>query len=120
MKMRCLVIEDEPSVARSVARMLRRVFPGRTIIIVGADTAADAIAALTLNRFDFVLSDYDLRRGNGGDVLAWLRGAKPELVSRFVFQTGNDVVTQLHDRYVLKPYTHAELGQALAGVVELG
>jgi signal transduction histidine kinase/CheY-like chemotaxis protein len=79
---RILVVDDEPLVARSLARMLR----GHELVLAG-----DGEAALweCLSRdFDLILCDLMMPRMDGSAFYASLRDHRPQLASRIVFMTG--------------------------------
>lgn len=93
--MKILYIEDDKDVRASLLRFFRLCFERAEVVT--AEDYADAIATLNecgklpgAGGFDVVVSDFDLRRGTGGDVLDWCYLHKPWLVSRFIFLTGRE------------------------------
>jgi CheY-like chemotaxis protein len=63
-KLKVLVVDDDPLLARSNCRILRQEF--NTVAVLGY---TQAVAALKAEQFDAVLTDYDMNRdGNGLDV----------------------------------------------------
>jgi signal transduction histidine kinase/CheY-like chemotaxis protein len=79
---RILIVDDEPLVARSLARMLR----GHELVM-----ASDGEAALweCLSRdFDLILCDVMMPRMDGSAFYAALKEHRPKLASRIVFMTG--------------------------------
>lgn len=98
-----LLIEDDPRLLAAVGRYLSRTFPFSRVVL--ADTSSRAIAVLTHDLVDLVVSDYDLgpAGGCGVDVLTWVRVNQPDLCDRFVFLTGSeDQARRDHDRVLAK------------------
>jgi PAS domain S-box-containing protein len=80
-----LVIDDEPALARTLARMVERL--GWT-----SDTAVGGQAAkakLTARDYDAVLCDVRMPDLDGAALLAWLRHEKPHVAERLGFITGD-------------------------------
>jgi CheY-like chemotaxis protein len=79
-----LVIDDEPSLLRGVAQLLRR--EGYTVA-----TAANgryALAQLQVQPYDVILSDLHMPDIDGQAFYALLRQQYPALCSRVIFFTG--------------------------------
>ena len=66
-----LLVEDEARLRRTLARSLQ----GRDFQVAEAVTAAEAIAAVTADRFDLMLLDVNLPDATGWDVLRELRAS---------------------------------------------
>ena len=85
-RLRILVIEDEPSVAAFLRTALER----RGYDVVASNSAADGLQLLASNDFGGIISDFRTPGGiNGADVQDWLRRHRPELASKMVFITGD-------------------------------
>jgi len=96
-----LLIEDEIDPKRATDRLIRKLYPSARVIV--ADNADAAIADLQTHDFKLIVSDYLLLgAGTGGDVLAWVRSHRPDLVSKFVFVSDAPEVERLHDRWIRK------------------
>jgi CheY-like chemotaxis protein len=106
-----LVIEDDQTLQVTMRRMLRRLYPAGTVEVV--DNAKDAIDHIDAHPPDLILSDYDIVGSTGGDVLAYIQHAQPQLVNRFIFITGNDIVERLHPYRVKKPVTMKQVAEAI-------
>lgn len=79
---RILVVDDDPPVARSLARMLR----GHEVhVAIGGE---DALARLASERFDVVVSDVMMPGLDGPTLFAAATRGWPELRERFAFVTG--------------------------------
>jgi len=96
-KLRILVVDDEPAVASAIARTLR----GADLTIAhGGD---DALARIDEHPdFDVIVCDLMMPRGSGIDVHAGLVASHPALVSRIVFLTGG-AVTDAARRFLAQP-----------------
>jgi signal transduction histidine kinase/ActR/RegA family two-component response regulator len=79
---RILIIDDEPLVARSLARMLR----GHDIVIAGDGEAA--LWECLARDFDLVLCDVMMPRMDGPAFYQALREHRPAFATRIVFMTG--------------------------------
>lgn len=99
--MRILLVEDSELVQRAILRLVRSVHPHAVTDVV--DAAPEAIERLDSFAYDYVLSDFDLRIGTGGDVLRHVRAHLPRYVdqNRFLLMSGD-----------LRPCIHA-LGHPL-------
>ena len=102
--MRVLIIEDEPALRNTLARMLRRNFEVEIGMAESADEAIELLTTRMADRpFDFVVSDFNLLgTRTGGDVLEWVKEHASHLVQRFVFFSGNPAVEKLHPYVVPK------------------
>jgi CheY-like chemotaxis protein len=68
---RILVIEDNDLVQKALVRRIHRVHPLATVDAV--DGAPEAIKHLDTFAYDYIVCDFNLRAGTGGDVLAHVR-----------------------------------------------
>ena len=81
-----LLIEDEPSVADYVRIALEH----HGYAVVCSPSGADGVRLLGLGEYLGVVSDMHTPGGlDGAQVHAWVAEHRPELVSRFVFTTGD-------------------------------
>jgi CheY-like chemotaxis protein len=93
-----LVVDDEPSLARGLARLLER--DGHTV-----DIAADgrqALARLEARAYDCILCDVRMPELDGPSLYRLLERQQPHLCPRLIFLTGD----------TLEPATHAFLAQS--------
>jgi signal transduction histidine kinase len=110
-----LVIDDEESVGRVMARLLR---PADVVLVTSAAGARAALAQRT--DFDFVICDLMMRPESGADLVTWLRAAHPELADRVILCTGGAVTPSLR-RFqaesglpvLSKPFSRDEMWDAL-------
>jgi CheY-like chemotaxis protein len=66
---RILLVDDDPELADFLAEMFRRA----SFVVVTASSMAEALCRLGEQRFDVVVSDYNLNAPeSGGDLLAWV------------------------------------------------
>lgn len=84
-KPRLLVLDDDPSMQKLVAALLRRA--GHTVDVVS--DASAAIEKLQRRNYDGLLLDIMTPTEGGMTVIKHLRGARPELLKRVVLVTGS-------------------------------
>jgi CheY-like chemotaxis protein len=111
-----LLIDDEPSVVRALARLLHH--DGYTV-----DTAADgqqALAKLHTQRYDAILCDLRLPGLDGPALYTRLRQQAPALCQRMIFLTGDTwgaesaaFLAQCGQPCLYKPCTAAEVRRTL-------
>jgi two-component system response regulator LytT len=102
--MRIAIVEDEPPVARRLARALRRILPDRADGADGADviedlrilpTLAAALEQVRSEPLDLVFLDLDLHGRSGFELLAEASAAR--------FQT---IVVSAHDEQAIRAFDH--------------
>lgn len=106
-----LVVDDEPSVCRS----LHRLFAREQYRVLEAGGIQEAIKAMASTRIDLVITDYSMPDGTGLDLLKMLKQRYPHVVRIII--TGkadlNAVIAAINDghiyRFVLKPWDNEEL-----------
>lgn len=117
---RVLIVDDEPSVLRVMARMLEADYDVST-----ADTAADARAAIEAQTLDAAVCDLRLRDGSGIDVCAFADEHNP-LIARLIVTGADDVqhpeVIESINRghihsWLQKPIGNQELRGAVADAI---
>jgi CheY-like chemotaxis protein len=86
--MRVLIVDDEPLVARSVARMLK------DCVSTLAASGPEALSLCSQNEFDMILCDMMMPGMNGSEFFEALRDVRPELAGRVVFMTGGAFTDQ--------------------------
>lgn len=114
--MRVLLIEDDASLQRSTARLIRRAFDVELTIDV-ADAPKVAIALLEANTYAFVLSDFNINGGTGGDVLTWIWQHQKHMTERFVFFSGANHLDLWHNKIIAKGVDPSEFVEQLRGYV---
>jgi DNA-binding NarL/FixJ family response regulator len=116
--MKVLLLEDDKQLQHAAVRLLRRTFES-AIIVDTVDNAPGAIALLQQNVYDFMLSDFAVIDGTGGDVLIWIRANKPDMVERFVFFSGSNSLNLLHHKVISKGIDVDEFVQRLRQFVPM-
>lgn len=81
---RILIIDDEPAVARSTARVLTRDHD----VFVENEGARALERLLSDQQFDVILCDLAMPGISGADLYETISSTRPELATRFVFLTG--------------------------------
>lgn len=87
-EMRVLIVDDEPLVARSVARMLK------DCLSTIAASGAEALSLCSQNEFDMILCDMMMPGMDGSEFFGALRDLRPDLAGRVVFMTGGAFTDQ--------------------------
>ncbi len=121
---RALVVDDEPSIRKSVARYLRR--NGWL-----ADEAEDGQAALlklehsSPGAYQIVISDLRMPHYSGDQLHDWLECHRPDLFVRLILTTGDmtspvltDFIARTSRPLIEKPFELADLAQLVEGVVD--
>ncbi|HWT25247.1 MAG TPA: response regulator transcription factor [Solirubrobacteraceae bacterium] len=108
--MRLLLVEDDPRVAATLARGLRR--EGAAVDVAG--DGAEALYNARVYPYDVVVLDRDLPRVHGDDVCRTLNREQPgtKILMLTAARTTEDVVSGLGlgaDDYLAKPFRFAEL-----------
>lgn len=114
-----LIVDDEPDVAGALAELLAT--DGYAVEAVLSGEAARSVLADA--RFDLILCDLRMPSIDGRQLLAWLRQARPELVARLAFTTGDALGSETArflaeaGRPVLeKPFTRTALRRVTSAV----
>jgi signal transduction histidine kinase/ActR/RegA family two-component response regulator len=102
---RVLVVDDDPSVARAIARQLR----GAEVTIAHSGRVAIE-RMLGGDPFDLMLCDVMMPSESGRDVYEAIAATRPDLLDRLVFVTGGATIPQIAEflaqdgvRYLTKP-----------------
>jgi two-component system cell cycle sensor histidine kinase/response regulator CckA len=122
-RVRVLVVDDEPRVARNLARALAREHD-----VASLTSAREALKCLTEgDNFDAVLCDVMMPEMTGVDLHRELERRKPELARRVLFFTGGAFtpstelfVRRMGDRCLEKPFDVAEVRRKLAKLTKPG
>jgi PAS domain S-box-containing protein len=116
-----LVVDDEPSIARALAHLLRR--DGHTV-----DTAANGRLALTklhTQVYDLLLCDLRMPELDGPGLYQALQHEQPHYLSRVIFLTGDTLspevrtfLEQIRVPRLSKPFRAAEVRQLIHQVLQ--
>jgi CheY-like chemotaxis protein len=116
-----LVIDDEPSFVRALARLLQR----DGYRVETAPNGRHVLAALQTQRYDVILCDLRMPELDGRAFYAHLRQRAPALCSRVIFLTGDSraadhqaFLAQCGRPWLDKPCAIAVLRSAIAQVLE--
>jgi PAS domain S-box-containing protein len=111
-----LLVDDEPSIAKALPRLLQR--DGHTV-----DTAANgrlALAMLQERSYDLILSDLRMPELDGPGLYRALEQYAPLLCRRFIFLTGDTLSLETVGFFeqhsvprLIKPFTAAEVRRAI-------
>jgi CheY-like chemotaxis protein len=114
-----LVIDDEPTIRKTVGRLLERAgYRVRT-----AATGAEALELVRAEHFDAAICDLHLAGLSGASLCEQIWLAAPELAGHLIVSSGDltgDDVEQLLERAgvppIPKPFTGADLLRAVAAI----
>jgi DNA-binding NtrC family response regulator len=114
---RILVVDDDAS----LARLLVSLFESSGFEATGVGTIKEAVSAVGREPFDVALIDLNLPDGTGLDLLAQLRGLRPEMASVMLTAAGSieiavEAMRRGADNFVSKPIDPP----ALVAVIERG
>jgi CheY-like chemotaxis protein len=116
--LRILLIEDSELVQKALVRMFGD--PPLNAVTDVVDSAPDAIRQLDKFAYDYVVSDFDLKIGTGGDVLRHVRERFAHYIerNRFILMTGllrAEVKNLCHPLTFEKPIRPQKLRELLTG-----
>jgi PAS domain S-box-containing protein len=117
---RVLVVDDEPSICRTMDRLV-----GRAHEVVTVGSAVQAQRVLEQDRaFDVILCDLMMPEMTGMELHAWLVESHPALASRVVFVTGGaftrraeEFLASTTNRLLRKPVVPTEVAKLVADLV---
>jgi len=120
--LKVLVVEDIAGVREVFAEGIRLLFEGAVV-----DEAADGREAqkkLQTNTYHVVVSDLEMPRLAGDELLSWIRATPPHTDVPFVMVTANNDMFERSrllslgaSAYVTKPFTIQELSRHIAAVL---
>ena len=108
-----LCVEDEPSLRRSLVRMLG--IGGHDVM--GVESAEQAIELLQANTFDLVLSDVSLPGMSGEQLRRIILERYPKLADRVLLMSGFFPNHQNVPYFLQKPFSLRQLNDALEAVL---
>jgi CheY-like chemotaxis protein len=119
-RLRVLVVDDEPH----ILHYMRATLEAWGHIPVVASDGEEALARVSRESFDLIISDLRMPRFDGREFYEELARRNPALAGRLVFSTGDTVrgdtlafLETLDRPYLHKPFSLAELRALLADVV---
>ena len=120
MKIRTLVIDDEPTLTRILARVI-----GEDHEVASYNSAHDAITAIRAGaRYDVILCDLMMPQMTGMDFHAELVRTLPAQAERVVFMTGGaftprarEFLEQVENARIDKPFDLAALRARIAALI---
>ncbi len=115
-----LFVDDDPNVTAALKRSLHR----EPYEIFTADSAADALKILALNKIDIVVSDERMPGMSGSVFLGQVRNAYPDTVRIILSGQADleDVVRAINEgeiyRFCMKPINAADLGVTIRQAIQ--
>ena len=119
--MKVLVVDDSRVMRQIVVRTLRQAGYGH-VEIVEADNGADALAKVSAEQPEVILSDWNMPQMTGIDLLRSLRAAGDTRPFGFITSEASSDWRESAVRagatfFITKPFTPDVMGDALAGVL---
>jgi DNA-binding NtrC family response regulator len=119
MKGTILVVDDERGICIAIERLLR----GRGYGVETAGSGEEALEMLRRERYHLVITDLNLKKVSGMDVLRWVRGHAPETGVIMVTAYGSEKIAVEAMKlgaadYVPKPFDNEELELVVDRVFE--
>ncbi len=116
---RLLIIDDE----RRMCAVLKAAFENKSMAVTTADSGEAAMAALTVNQFDVVLSDIKMPGMSGLDVLVKVKEQNPEtevlLMTAYAdAQTAVEAMKNGAYDYIIKPFEIDDLRHKINNILE--
>ncbi|MCB2184849.1 MAG: chemotaxis response regulator CheY [Deltaproteobacteria bacterium] len=116
-KMRILVVDDFSTMRRIVKNILRQLgFEN----IVEAEDGEAAVRKLESERIDFIISDWNMPKMSGLDLLKWVRGHDEFKDMPFLMVTAEaqkenvlEAVKAKVSNYIVKPFTAETLSEKI-------
>ncbi len=113
-KFNILIVDDEEEVLRALKRTLERAKEFDANISLASD-AEEAKEKLSRNDFDLVLSDYNMPKMNGVQLLQWVKDEFPDIVRIIItgysdLDTARDAINEANvHNYIEKPWDNKAL-----------
>jgi CheY-like chemotaxis protein len=114
--MRILVVDDEESLASSIAEVLENC--GHTVVTAGS--AKQAMTHLTSDKFDIILADVHMPVTDGMAFYRQVQNLDADMADKFIFITGDSLDPELisffdeqHRPYLNKPFEIGDLVRAI-------
>ena len=110
--MKILVLDDEPSIRRSVQAMLEEA----SHEVECVDNASDAATMVKQGDYDFVIFDYLMPDRDGRWFIKHVKLGKTKAILMTAYGTPdllNDIIKRGASGYLLKPFTAADLFRQL-------
>ncbi len=122
LQMRVLLIEDMENFRKQMLNDLREL--GLTGIIDEAENIQSAVSLLKQNKYDLILSDWNLPDGTGYDLLVKFKQSALSKNTPYILCTTMDEVSSIlkalsagADEYIVKPWQQAEVRKKIEAVM---
>jgi CheY-like chemotaxis protein len=118
-----LLVDDEPTVRHSTARLLREL--GYTVLEAASGLDAISVIRVYEGALALVITDVVMPHVAGGALAEWLREHRPEIRVMFITAHSGEIVDRetilRHNaRVVTKPFTPGTLARAIRSVLDAG
>jgi two-component system, OmpR family, response regulator VicR len=116
---RVMVVDDEPQVAKSLHRLLRRHYQ-----VMTAQNGEEALASLELFEPDVIISDFRMSGMNGAQLLARVKERRPR-IGQLIISGYSEIESELlsredenRPRFLSKPWDCKELLETVRGLID--
>jgi len=115
-----LLVDDDPSLVTTLSYGLRKAM-GKAISVAVCLNGAEALARLATQRFDVVISDFNLPGGSGLELLTKIRQDHHEMILILITAYGTEAIEEEVHRlgigYITKPFEPSRLVQFIHGLI---
>lgn len=122
---RILLVDDEPSIVRSLGRVLRQL-PSHKVLIDTCNSGLEAVEVLKERTFDVIVSDLRMPGMGGMELLERAAAIQPDCVRMILTGTSDFATAQQAMngfgvyRYLTKPWDTDELQRHMTAAIEHG
>jgi two-component system cell cycle sensor histidine kinase/response regulator CckA len=118
-----LLVDDEPAVRSSTARLLRQL--GYTVLEAASGLGAIGVVRVHEGPLALVITDVVMPHVAGGALAEWLREHRPEIRVMFITAYSGEIVDREtilrhHALVVTKPFTPGMLARSVRSVLDAG
>ena len=115
-----LLVDDDRNLVTTLSHGLRKAM-GKAISVDVCLSGSETLARLTTQRFDVVISDFNMPGASGLELLNKIRQAHQEMILVLITAYGTDVLEEEVHRlgigYITKPFEPSRLVQIIHGLV---
>jgi two-component system chemotaxis response regulator CheY len=121
--MKILLLEDMEDIREQMKKDLKEI--GHEASVDEAETVQKALEFCKLNRYDFIISDWNLPDGNGFDFLQKVKASSKFKTTPFLMCTTMDDVSNIlsaveagANDYLVKPWDNEELSKKIQSCLD--
>src|SRR6266545_8416326 len=115
-----LLVDDDRNLVTTLSHGLRKAM-GKAISVAVCFSGSEALSMLATQRFDVVISDFNMRGVSGLELLSKIRPDHREMILVLITAYGTDALEEEVHRlgigYITKPFEPSRLVQILHGLI---